>query len=70
MANEAAPGTTDGTVAGLRGDTAGTVGFSPGSSFTAGGLGATTSIYQLLFVDNVGGNNNGTFFIDNVYFWK
>ena len=42
----------------------------PVSSFTAGGLGATTSIYQLLFVDNVGGNNNGTFFIDNVYFWK
>ncbi len=42
----------------------------PISSFTAAGLGGTTSIYQLLFVDNVGGNNNGTFFIDNVYFWK
>jgi hypothetical protein len=42
----------------------------PIASFTAAGLGGTTSIYQLLFVDNVGGNNNGTFFIDNVYFWK
>ncbi len=42
----------------------------PLSSFTGSGLQGTTSIYQLLFIDNVGGNQNGTFYIDNVYFWK
>ena len=42
----------------------------PLTSFTSNGLGATNSIYQLLWVDNIGGNQNGTFYVDNVYFWK
>ncbi len=42
----------------------------PLTAFTSNGLGSTTSIYQLLWVDNIGGNQNGTFYIDNVYFWK
>jgi hypothetical protein len=44
----------------------------PLASFLAGSpaIGGFTSIYQLLFLDNVGGNGNGTFYIDNVYFWK
>lgn len=39
----------------------------PLSSFT--GM-AFTNVNQLLWLDNVGGPELGTFFIDNVYFWK
>ena len=34
------------------------------------GLGGTNALGQLLWLNNVGGDESGTFYIDNVYFWK
>ncbi len=42
----------------------------PMSAFAAKGLGGSTNLQQLLFTDNFPTPERGTFFIDNVYFWK
>jgi hypothetical protein len=42
----------------------------PLADFTAKGLGGLNNLQQMLFIDNVGGPERATFYIDNVYFWK